>query len=76
MLAISSAENADENAKVIKANSSLVKSTCASIAQIIFASLLSLITLSSSLLHLAFLVLVKYYKANYKGVRLDIGIIS
>ena len=76
MLAISLARNTDKNAKLIKANSSLVKLTCASIAQIIFASLLSLITLSSSLLCLAFLALVKYYRANYKEVRLDIDIIS
>ena len=72
MPAISSAGNT----KVIKANSSLVKLTCASIAQIIFASLSFLITLSSSLLHLAFSALVKYYRADYKEVRLDIGIIS
>ena len=76
MLAISLVGNTNRNAKVIKANSSLVKLTYASIAQIIFASLLSLITLSSSLLYLAFLALVKYYRANYKGVRLDISIIS
>ena len=76
MLAISLARNADRNAKVIKANSSLVKLTYTSIAQIIFISLLSLITLSSSLLYLAFLALIKYYRVNYKGVRLDTSIIS
>ena len=76
MLAISSAENANRNAKVIKANSSLVKLTYTSIVQIIFASLSSLIILSSSLLYLAFLALVKYYRANYKGVGLDTSIIS
>ena len=76
MLAISLVGNTNRNAKVIKVNSSLVKSTCASIAQIIFASLLSLITLSSPLLCLAFLALIKYYRANYKGVGLDTGIIS
>ena len=76
MLAISLAGNTNRNAKVIKVNSSLVKLTYASIAQIIFASLSSLITLSSSLLYLAFLALVKYYRANYKEVGLDIGIVS
>ena len=76
MLAISLAGNADRNAKVIKVNSSLVKLTYASIVQIVFASLSFLITLSSSLLCLAFLAFIKYYRADYKEVGLDIDIVS